>query len=86
MNFALVDVADVAEATYKAAITNNIHGKNYLLTSESYRVSDISLMLNQQPPAGKPTVVYSNELAKKDLGMDFKPASVPLGQYAQAVG
>mgnify|MGYP005840840689 CR=1 FL=1 len=86
VNWALVDVSDVGEATYKAAITNNIHGKNYLLSSESYRVSDISLMLNQQPPAGKPTVVYSNELAKKDLGMDFKPASVPLSQYAQAVG
>jgi nucleoside-diphosphate-sugar epimerase len=86
VNFALVDVADVGEATYKAAITKNIHGKHYLLSSESYRVSDISLILNQQPPAGKPTVVYSNELAKKDLGMAFKPASVPLGQYAQAVG
>ena len=86
VNFALVDVADVGEATYKAAITKNIHGKNYLLSSESYRISDISLMLNQQAPTGKPTIVYSNELAKKDLGMEFKPASVPLGQYAQAVG
>lgn len=82
VNWALVDVADVAEATYKAAITNNIHGKNYLLSSESYRISDISLMLNQQPPAGKPTIVYSSELAKKDLGMDFKPASVPLHNYS----
>jgi dihydroflavonol-4-reductase len=82
VNWAVVDVADVGEATYKAAITNNIHGKNYLLSSESYRVSDISLMLNQQLPAGKPTVVYSNELAKKDLGMDFKPASVPLHNYS----
>jgi dihydroflavonol-4-reductase len=82
VNWALVDVADVGEATYKAAITKNIHGKNYLLSSESYRISDISLMLNQQPPAGKPTVVYSNELAKKDLGMTFKPASVPLHNYS----
>lgn len=82
VNWAVVDVADVGEATYKAAITKNIHGKNYLLSSESYRVSDISLMLNQQPPAGKPTVVYSNELAKKDLGMNFKPASVPLHHYS----
>jgi dihydroflavonol-4-reductase len=82
VNWALVDVADVGEATYKAAVTKNIHGKNYLLSSESYRISDISLMLNQQPPAGKPTVVYSNELAKKDLGMTFKPASVPLHNYS----
>lgn len=84
-SWALVDVADVAEATYKAATTKNIHGKNYLLSSESYRISDISLMLNQQPPLGKPTVVYSSELAKKDLGMDFKAATVPLSQYAQAM-
>ncbi len=82
ISFALVDVADVAEAIYKAAITNDIHGKNYLLSSESYRVSDISLMLNNQAPAGKPEMIYSNELAKKDLGMDFKPANVPLNNYS----
>ncbi len=82
ISFALVDVADVAEAVYKAAITTDIHGKNYLLSSESYRVSDISLMLNNQAPAGKPEMIYSNELAKKDLGMDFKPASVPLNNYS----
>lgn len=82
VNFDVVDVADVGEATYKAAITKNIHGKHYLLSSESYRISDISRMLNRQPPAGKPTVVYSSELAKKDLGMAFKPASVPLQNYS----
>lgn len=81
IEFALVDVADVAEGVYKASTVEGIHGKNYLLTSESYRVSDISLMLNHQEPEGKPCMVYSNDLAKKDLGMEFKPAQVPLNQF-----
>jgi nucleoside-diphosphate-sugar epimerase len=80
--FAVVDVADVSEAIYKAAITNNIHGKNYLLSSESYRVSDVTLMLNNQPPIGKPKIFYSNELVKKDLGVNFKPAMLPLNGYS----
>ena len=80
--FAIVDVADVAEAIYKAATTKNLHGKNYLLSSESYRVSDISLMLNNQSPIGNPKIVYRNDLAKKDLGIDFKPANVPLNSYS----
>ncbi len=80
--WALVDVEDVADAIYKAATTKNIHGKNYLLSSESYRVSDITLMLNNQPPVGKPQIVYSSDLAKKDLGINFKPASIPLNNYS----
>lgn len=80
--WAVVDVADVAEAIYKAATTKNIHGKNYLLSSESYRVSDVSLMLNNQSPVGHPKIVYSNDLAKKDLNLDFKPASVSLNSYS----
>ena len=80
--FALVDVEDVAEAIYKAATTNNIHGANYLLSSESYRVSDITLMLNNQSPVGNPKIFYSNDLAKKDLDMNFQPASVPLNSYS----
>ena len=82
VNWALVDVADVAESVYKAATLPNLHGKNYLITSESYRVSDISLMLNGKEPAGQPITVYSNALAKSDLGMQFKPARAPLNQYA----
>jgi len=41
------------------------------LSSESYRVSDVTLMLNNQPPIGKPKIFYSNELVKKDLGVNF---------------
>ena len=44
--WALVDVKDVAESIFKAATTTGLHGENYLLSSESYPVSDISLMLN----------------------------------------
>ena len=84
VNWALVDVADVAESVYKAATLPNLHGKHYLITSESYRVSDISLMLNGKEPAGQPTTVYSNALATQDLGVHFKPAKLPLHQYAKA--
>ena len=80
--WAVVDVADVAEAIYKAATTKNIHGKNYLLSSESYRVSDVTLMLNNQTPLGNPKIFYRNDLAKEDLGLNFKPASVPLNNYS----
>ena len=83
--WALVDVADVAESVYKAATLPNLHGKNYLITSESYRVSDITLMLNGKAPAGQPQTVYSNALATKDLGVNFKPARMPLNQYALAM-
>ncbi len=80
--WALVDVEDVAEAIYKAATTKNIHGKNYLLSGESYRVSDVTLMLNNQPPVGKPQIVYNSDLAIKDLGIAFKPVSIPLNNYS----
>lgn len=80
--WALVDVEDVADAIFKAATTKNIHGKNYLLSGESYRVSDITLMLNNQPPVGKPEIVYSSALAMKDLGISFKPVSIPLNNYS----
>lgn len=82
IEFALVDVSDVAESVYKAATINGIHGKNYLVSSESYRVSDVTLMLNHQAPEGKPTIVYRNDLAENELGLKFKPAQLPLNQYS----
>ncbi|MBK8504304.1 MAG: NAD-dependent epimerase/dehydratase family protein [Saprospiraceae bacterium] len=80
--FALVDVEDVAEGVYKAATIKGIHGRNYLLSSESYKVSDITLMLNNQEPMGQPTMVYSNDLATKELGINFNPAKVPLNRFS----
>jgi dihydroflavonol-4-reductase len=79
--WAVVDVADVAEVVYKAAMTKNIHGKNYLLSSESYRVSDITLMLNNQKPVGKSKIVYISDLVKQDLGIVFKPANISLNSF-----
>ena len=69
--FAMVDVQDVAQSIFNAATHSGLHGKNYLLTSESYKISDITLMLNQQAPLNEPAIVYSNALAKTDLGISF---------------
>lgn len=80
--FALVDVEDVAYATYKAATTKGLHGKDYLITSETYKVSDIHEMLNQREPKEKAEVIYKNGLAEKDLQMKFKPVKQTLASYS----
>jgi len=69
--FAVVDVRDVAESVYQAATRKGLHGKNYLISSESYKISDISLMLNKGEPVNEAALVYSNALAKKELDMAF---------------
>jgi len=78
---AMVDVKDVANSIYKSATKKGLHGKNYLLTSESYKVSDISRMLNKQEPVHKPKTVYDNSMAKQDLGVDFLSAEKSLHEY-----
>ena len=80
-----MDVADVAEAVYKVATTHSLHGKNYLLSSETYAVSDISLMLNQQEPKHAAQIVYKSNLAKTDLNITFKPAKETLYNYSTAI-
>lgn len=80
--FAIVDVEDVAEGIFSAAKNTGNHGQNYLLTSESYPISDISLMLNHQEPINKPLIVYRNDLAKNELGLSFKPAKTTLNNYS----
>lgn len=80
--FAIVDVEDVANATFKAATTLGLHGKDYLLTSETYKVSDISAMLNHQEPKEKASIIYKNDLAKKDLGVSFRPVKETLNNYS----
>ena len=82
--WANVDVADVAAAVYQAAIRPNLHGKHYLLSSESYRISDISRMLNQQAAVEQPVVVYENERAKAELGVRFRPLAETLASYTGA--
>lgn len=69
--FALVDVRDVAESAFQAATRNGLHGKNYLITSESYKISDISLMLNNKAPVADAEMIYDNALAKNELGVAF---------------
>ncbi len=80
---ALVDVSDVARAVYKTATTLGLHGKNYLLSSESYPVSDVSLMLNHKTPVNKAQVVYENKLAVQDLHLKFKPVQETLAAYSK---
>lgn len=69
--FSMVDVRDVAETIYQLATKKGLHGKNYLVANESYRVSDISRMLNNEAPLAKPEYFYSHALVKKDLGIAF---------------
>ena len=79
--FAIVDVKDVAKAIYKTAITKGLHGKNYLLSSETWRVSDVNRMLNLMEPLHKPLIVYQNKMAEEDLGVAFKPVKQTLFNY-----
>ena len=80
--FAIVDVEDVATATYKAATTMGLHGKDYLLTSETYKISDLNAMLNHQVPSEKPIIIYKNDLATADLGIQFRPVKETLNNYS----
>ncbi|WP_178987514.1 NAD-dependent epimerase/dehydratase family protein [Winogradskyella schleiferi] len=81
IDMAIVNVKDVAIAVYKTAIITGIHGKNYLLSSETYPVSDVSLMLNKKPPNHAPKVIYQNQLAKQQLGISFQSVENTLQQY-----
>ena len=71
--FSIVDVRDVAQAIFNSAITKGLHGKNHLLASEIYRVSDIHSMMNGRNAAHGPTKVYNSDLARRDLNMNFRP-------------
>jgi dihydroflavonol-4-reductase len=82
IELAIVDVKDVAEGIYKAATISGLHGKNYLLSSETYPVSDVSLMLNNQKPKNQPKVIYQNQLAKHELRLPFESVKTTLNQYS----
>ncbi|MCM4161322.1 NAD-dependent epimerase/dehydratase family protein [Antarcticibacterium flavum] len=79
--FAMVDVEDVAQAVYNAVTTTGLHGKDYLLSSETYKVLDIHEMLNRREPKEKAQVVYKNNLAKKDLKLKFRPVRKTLNAW-----
>ena len=82
VSFAIVDVEDVAFSIFKAATTKGLHGKDYLLTSETYKISDLNLMLNHQEPSEKPIIIYKNNLAAAELGIQFKPVKETLNNYS----
>ncbi|WP_299391389.1 NAD-dependent epimerase/dehydratase family protein [uncultured Gelidibacter sp.] len=79
--FAVVDVEDVAKGIYNAATISGLHGKNYLLSSESYPVSDLSLMLNGKQPKNQPKIIYQNSMAQGELGIPFRPVKSTLGDF-----
>ncbi len=81
VEFAMVDVKDVAHSIYEAGIRTGLDGKNYLLTSESFRISDISAMLNGEEPKLAPHIFYKNDAATNDLGIAFSPANVALTAF-----
>ncbi len=78
----IVDVEDVATAIFRAATTKGLHGKDYLLSAESYKVSDVHRMLNQLPPKEKGLPVYKNDLAKAELNVHFTPVHETLANYS----
>ncbi|MFO7719608.1 MAG: hypothetical protein R6W85_04115 [Gillisia sp.] len=80
--FAVVDVEDVANAVFNAATTKGLHGKDYLLSSQTYRVSDIHEMLNNREPKEEAQVIYKNDLAKSDLKIKFKPVKETLRSFS----
>jgi dihydroflavonol-4-reductase len=80
--FAIVDVEDVARAIYNAATIPGLHGKDYLLTSESYKVSDLHELLNNRAASNEASIVYKNGLAVKELGVQFKPVKEMISNLA----
>lgn len=84
VEWANVDVLDVAEAVFQAATRTGLHGRAYLLASESYRVSDMREMLNGRPAAHGPSIVYDSALAREELGVRFRPVRETLESYMAA--
>ncbi len=81
--FAIVDVRDVANAIYTCATTIGLHGKDYLLSCETYTISDMHLMLNDKDPKENAVIVYKNDLAKRDLDIQFRSVKETLSNYSK---
>jgi dihydroflavonol-4-reductase len=56
--------------------------RQYYLSNESWKVSDISRMLNSEPVQEKPRFVYSGKNAERELGIHYKLASITFHDYA----
>ncbi|PHI20385.1 dihydroflavonol 4-reductase [Lewinellaceae bacterium SD302] len=79
LHFAVVDVRDVAAGIVEAATRTGLHGRHYLLSAESHRVSDIGRMLNGKTPLNKGITVYDAGASERDLGLTYTPAVSFLG-------
>ncbi len=82
VEFAMVDVEDVVTAIYKAATKENNHSEKYLLSSESFRISDIHRIMNDQKPKKAWLVRYSGKKAEEELGFNFRPVHIPLVNFS----
>lgn len=74
--FALVDVKDVAIGVYKAATISGLHGKNYLLSSETYPVSDINLMLNHKDPKKRSNYCLPKPNGRTRIGLALSSCKI----------
>ena len=39
-------------------------------------------MLNNEAPKGNARIIYQNDAAKRDLGLEFSPAKIPLQAFS----
>jgi hypothetical protein len=85
VELAMITVEDVAECIYRSAIKPGLHNERFLLSSESWRVSDIASMLNGQQPKGSPRTVYSNQKAREVLGVNFQSVQNTLMSFRQVM-
>lgn len=51
--------------------------KSNLPIIESFKSSDIALMLNHKKPKGTSKIVYKNDLTSKELAISFNPIKFP---------
>lgn len=82
---AIVDVEDVASAVFIAATKNGLHAKDYLLSSESYKILDVVAMLNQKKPQEKARNIYQNQLVQNVLNIRFKPVKLTLNNFEYSI-
>lgn len=85
IDFAMVAVEDVAEATYQSAVRPGLHGKRYFISHETWAASDVNRMLNGEAASGKSRIQYNNREAADELGLTFTPARIPLQEYNMAL-
>lgn len=66
------------DSAFAATTRPGNHGLNLLLSSESYRISDMQRLLNGQPAVKPPLQVYASDLAEERLGVTMQPVAAVL--------